>query len=193
MPCPILMPHSGHSHSKTRRSGPDTDRRNITFSTSSRAATDFAHGATRQYHWTQRNNTCYCTSVGMVDNGVPRDRRTLNSPFVYLHPLLLGFVRLSLVLSSSTPICVPPSMSLSFCSPFKLSPIHFTFYAIKYAVVKIVKETMNQEWSKPAVVFVMAHHGNKRASAARNNAAFKFLFRFVARRLVSLPSVGNLH
>lgn len=62
---------------------------------------------------------------------------------------------------------------------------------MKYAVVKIVKQTMNQEWSKPAVVFVMARHGNKRASAARNNAAFKFLFRFVARRLVSLPSVGD--
>jgi hypothetical protein len=52
---------------------------------------------------------------------------------------------------------------------------------------------MNQEWSQYALVFVMADHGNKRASAARNNAAFKFLFRFIAWQLVSLPSVGDLH
>jgi hypothetical protein len=52
---------------------------------------------------------------------------------------------------------------------------------------------MNQEWSKSVFVFVMADYGNKRASAARNNAAFKFLFRFIARQLVSLPSVGDLH
>jgi hypothetical protein len=52
---------------------------------------------------------------------------------------------------------------------------------------------MNQEWSKSAIVFVMVDYGNKRASAARNNAAFKFLFRFIVRQLVSLPSVGDFH
>jgi hypothetical protein len=52
---------------------------------------------------------------------------------------------------------------------------------------------MKQEWPKSVFVFVMADYGNKRASAARNNAAFKFLFRFNARQLVSLPSVGDLH
>ena len=52
---------------------------------------------------------------------------------------------------------------------------------------------MKQQWSKSAFVFVMVDYGNKRASAARNNAAFKFLFRFIARQLVSLPSVGDLY
>jgi hypothetical protein len=52
---------------------------------------------------------------------------------------------------------------------------------------------MKQEWLKRAVAFVMADCENRRASAERNNAAFKYLFRFIARQLVSLPSVGDLH
>jgi len=96
---------------------------------------------------------------------------------------------------SLSPLTYPQSIThVSFLlRPFKSSPIHFTLYAIKYVVVKIVKQTMNQEWSKSVFVFVMADYGKKRASAARNNAAFKFLFRFISRQLVSLPSVGDLH
>lgn len=68
-----------------------------------------------------------------------------------------------------------------------------TLYAVKYAAVTIVKQTMKQEWLKRAVAFVTADCENKRASAERNNAAFKYLLCFIARQLVSLPSGGDLH